>query len=304
MDATLLLGAVAVGAGIFVTTIGLSRASRAAGVCGDILDAISDDAPDLHQAAMDRPLVERLLGPAMSLFDRAVRAVTPSFWIDRIRRNATLAGVRAWGPDAVFALKAIGAVSGVALAFVVTSIAGGDGVLLWSAVGALLGFFLPDVWLAQRPETRQEAIRRDLPEALDLLAIAVGAGMGLEQAVELVADRLSGPLGDELHRVLREVQLGASRRDALMHLRERTDVSELSAFVLALLQADSLGSPLAEVLRVEAVQMRMLRRQRAREYAAKVPVKLLFPLLLCIFPALIIVVIGPAIVSIINAFGG
>jgi tight adherence protein C len=93
--------------------------------------------------------------------------------------------------------------------------------------GAMLGFFIPDAWLAHRATERQEEIRRDLPEALDLLAIAVGAGMGLEQGIELVADRLAGPLGDELHRMLHEVQLGASRRDALMHLRDRTNVAEL-----------------------------------------------------------------------------
>ena len=128
--------------------------------------------------------------------------------------------------------------------------------------------------------------------------------MGLEQAIELVARRMPGALGEEFHRMLQEVQLGASRREALAHLRERTEVPELSTFALSLAQADSLGSPLGEVLRVQAAQMRMLRRQRAREIAAKVPVKLLFPLLLFIFPALAIVVIGPAIVTILKAFGG
>ncbi|MEX2394598.1 MAG: type II secretion system F family protein [Actinomycetota bacterium] len=303
MNGILVFGAGAVGIGLFAITVGLSRTVRAAGHRGDILDAITDEAPDLHRAELDRPFVERLLGPAMASFDRAVRAVTPSFWIERVRNNAKLAGFRAWGPDSVFALKAVAAMCGSTIALVLAFVAG-DGFVLWMTTGALLGFFVPDVWLAHRATARQEEIRRDLPEALDLLAIAVGAGMGLEQGIELVADRVPGPLGEELHRMLHEVQLGASRRDALMRLRERTDVSELSAFVLALLQADSLGSPLSEVLRVEAVQMRMLRRQRAREYAAKVPVKLLFPLLLCIFPALIVVVIGPAIVSIVSVFGG
>jgi tight adherence protein C len=174
---------------------------------------------------------------------------------------------------------------------------------MWAVLGALFGFFLPDLFIARRADDRQGEIRRALPEALDLLAIAVQAGMGLEQAIELVARRLPGALGEEFHRMLQEVQLGSSRREALTHLRERTEITELSTFALSLAQADTLGSPLGEVLRVQAQEMRMLRRQRAREHAAKVPVKLLFPLLTCIFPALAIVVIGPAAISIIKAFG-
>ncbi|MGH2708875.1 MAG: type II secretion system F family protein, partial [Actinomycetota bacterium] len=130
----------------------------------------------------------------------------------------------------------------------------------------------------------------------------VQAGIGLEGSIELVSRKLPGALGDELHRLLQEIQLGASRRQALQALRDRTNVSELSTFALALIQADTVGSPVARVLGAHAAEMRMLRRQRAREKAAKLPVKLLFPLLLTIFPALMIIVIGPAVISIIKVF--
>jgi tight adherence protein C len=306
MEALLVFGTLAVGLGLGAAFVGAGRSFVARRPDGTAIAAILEDSPDLHRAELARPFVERFLGPAFGAFQRGARSVTPSWWVERLRRNAALAGLGGLGLEGALALKAVVAL-GVATIFVAGSAAAGIGVgnvLIWAATGAFVGFFVPDAWLARRAEARQGEIRLMLPEALDLLAIAVGAGMGLEQGIELVARRLPGALGEELHRTLQEVQLGASRREALAHLRERTEVSELSNFALALAQADALGSPLGEVLRIQAVQMRMVRRQRAREQAAKVPVKLLFPLLVCIFPALGVVVIGPAAISILKAFGG
>jgi tight adherence protein C len=130
------------------------------------------------------------------------------------------------------------------------------------------------------------------------LAITVEAGLGLEQALVIVTDRLGGPLGDELRRMLREIELGVDRRTALEFLRRRTDVRELSAFVVALLQADELGMAVGEVLRVQAAQVRLVRRLHAREEAAKTPVKILFPVIFTIFPAMFVVTIGPGAIRI------
>lgn len=305
MEAILILGTLAVGLGLCAVFLGLGRAIATGGRIAGAMESITEDAPDLYRAEMAMPFSQRLLGPAFGATQRIVRTVTPSWWIERIRMNASLAGLGRLGVDGTLALKAISATGGAVFFVIISALLQvGIGGLLWALVGALVGFFLPDVLIAHRAGSRQDEIRRTLPEALDLLAIAVQAGMGLEQAIELVARRMPGALGEELHRMLQEVALGTSRREALTHLRKRTEVSELSTFALSLAQADSLGSPLGEVLRVQAAQMRMLRRQRARELAAKVPVKLLFPLLLFIFPALAIVVIGPAIVSILKAFGG
>jgi tight adherence protein C len=306
MEALLLFGTLAVAGGLGAIAVGAGRAVLQGRADGLTMDAILDESADLKRVELEQPFVERLLGPGFRSFERVARLVTPSSSVERIGRNAALAGLGPWGVSEVLALKAIVGVGGafVFLAAAAIAGAGSGGLVMLGLLGALIGSFVPDLLIARRAENRQDEIRRTLPEALDLLAIAVQAGMGLEQAVDLVSRRISGALSSELHRVLQEVQLGASRREALGHLRARTEVSELSTFALSLAQADALGSPLGEVLRVQAVQMRMLRRQRAREQAAKVPVKLLFPLLGCIFPALGIVVIGPAIVSILRAFGG
>lgn len=306
MEALLLLGMLVVAAGFATITVGAGRSLVQGRTAGVAIDAILYGATDSSRSELAQPFVERLLGPGFRSFERVARFVTPSSRVERIGRNTALAGLGPWGVSEVLALKAVVGVGGafVFVAGAAIAGAGGGGLLMLGVLGVLIGSFVPDLLIARRAANRQDEIRRTLPEALDLLAIAVQAGMGLEQAVDLVSRRISGALSSELHRVLQEVQLGASRREALAHLRGRTEVSELSTFALSLAQADALGSPLGEVLRVQAVQMRMLRRQRAREQAAKVPVKLLFPLLACIFPALGIVVIGPAVVSILRAFGG
>ncbi len=306
MEVLLLIGTLAVAGGLGAVAVGAGRSVVHGRADGMVMDAILDESPNLRRVELAQSFVERLLGPGFRSFERAARFVTPSSWVERIGRNAALAGLGPWGVSEVLALKAAVGIGGAFVFFAGAAIAGAGsgGLIMLAVLGALIGSFVPDLLIARRATNRQDEIRRALPEALDLLAIAVQAGMGLEQAVDLVSRRISGALSSELHRVLQEVQLGASRREALAHLRGRTEVSELSTFALSLAQADALGSPLGEVLRVQAVQMRMLRRQRAREQAAKVPVKLLFPLLGCIFPALGIVVIGPAAVSILRAFGG
>jgi tight adherence protein C len=223
-----------------------------------------------------------------------------------MRRNAQLAGLGPGGLEGVLALKAAGTAAGATLIPLAMAALGASfgPVVLWAMMGGAIGFFLPDLWVARKGEARQNEIRRTLPETIDLMAIAVQAGMGLEGSIELVARKLPGALGEELHRLLQEIQLGSSRRQALQKLRERTEISELSTFAMALIQADAIGSPISDVLQTHAAEMRMLRRQTARENAAKLPVKLLFPLLLTIFPALMIIIIGPAIVSIVQAFTG
>lgn len=305
MDVLLWIGVIGVAGGLFAVAAGAAK-TIAVGDHGDGLEAILEDSSDFYEAELDRPLLIRLLGPAGDTFERAARAVTPAWWIDRLHRNAALAGLGRWGIEGILVTKGVSAAAAASFSALLVGALGGGvpGAVTWAVIGAALGFFVPDVWMAHRADRRQDGIRGALPETLDLMAIAVQAGMGLEQAMELVSRRLPGPLGDELGRTLREIRLGASRREALHHLRERTEVTELSTFALALAQADALGAPISEVLKVQAGEMRMLRRQRAREKAAKVPVKLLFPLLIGIFPALGIVIMGPVLIRIIDAFAG
>lgn len=306
MNTLLILGAAAVAAGLGAVAIGFGREIAAHRLSTHALEAILDDDGDVDAGELSQPFAVRLLGPAWTSLDTVVRAITPGWWLERMRRHAVHAGLGRWGLGGVLAAKALCASAGVVLIVLAGVLAGADParIVVWIVLAAVVGFFVPDLTIARRADARQAQIRRDLPETLDLLAIAVQAGLGLEAAIELVTRRIPGPLGDEVHRMLQEIQLGASRREALHALRERTAVSELSAFALALAQADELGTPLAEVLRAQASEMRMLRRQRAREQAAKTPVKLLFPLLIGIFPAMFVVIVGPAVISIVEAFGG
>lgn len=302
MNTLMIIGMLGVAAGLGLVTVGVGRAVVAARTSGDVTEAILQDAP-APQVEFAQPFVVRLFGPAWELFERIARTVTPRWWLTRMRRNADLAGLGRWGIEGVLAFKGAFAAGGAALGVlsVVLLGAGVGGVIVWALLGAVLGFFAPDFLIVRRAGARQSDLRKALPETLDLMAIAVQAGMGLEGAIDLVTRRLPGSLSEEFQRMLREIQLGASRKEALQHLRERTEVSELSTFALALIQSDSLGTPLVDVLRAQSAQMRTLRRQRAREYAAKVPVKLLFPLLVGIFPALAVVIVGPAVLAIIEA---
>lgn len=301
------VGLTAVAGGLGLAGMGAARvvvAGRSRGGVLSPLDALWD--PDYDGPKdLERPLSVRLLGPAAESLAGMGRAITPRNWLARMRRKASYAGLGAAGVEGVLATKGILTIAGAFLVPAAAAAIGAriGGVLLWAAIGGALGFVLPDVWVARRADRRQADIRRTLPETLDLMAISVQAGLGLEGAIELVSRKLPGALGEELQRLLQETQLGTSRREALEKLRTRTDVPELSAFTLALVQADTIGSPIAEVLQSHAAEIRMIRRQRARETAAKVPVKLLFPLLFGIFPALAIVVIGPAAISIARAFG-
>ena len=169
---------------------------------------------------------------------------------------------------------------------------------------AAAAWFGPELWLRRRAEARATAIRRALPDFLDLLAISVEAGAGLDTAMARAAGEVGGPAGEEFHRLLHSLELGSSRREAFIALKERAQVRELSAFVLALLQAEALGISLAAVLRTQATEMRAVRRRLAREQAARAPVKILFPLVFGIFPALMLVVLGPAAIRIMQTLVG
>ena len=167
---------------------------------------------------------------------------------------------------------------------------------------AVVGTTAPRAWLTRRVAERQEAIFKDLPDALDLMVIAMEAGVSFDGAIQVVADHLDGPLGHELVRTLTEMELGLSRREALQNLKRRTDVPELNHVIISLLQADSLGMPVGRVLRAQAAEMRLKRKQWAREKAGKLPIKILFPLVLFIFPPVMVVIIGPAFSDIANIF--
>jgi tight adherence protein C len=168
--------------------------------------------------------------------------------------------------------------------------------------GAAAGYFAPNMYLYQKGCDRTDSMRRALPDALDLLTISVEAGLGFDSALSQVARNTEGPLANEFARVLQEMQIGLGRAQALRALGERTTLTELRSFASAMVQADSFGIPVADVLRVQSSEIRLKRRQRAEELAQKIPVKILMPLMSCILPCLFIVVIGPAVISVAGMF--
>jgi tight adherence protein C len=210
-----------------------------------------------------------------------------------------------WPLERVLATKLLlGAAGVLGGALLLVSNPSGGTLLLFCGASAF-GFMGPDALLAAKARERQEVIERELPDVLDQVTICVEAGLGFEAALQRAAATGSGPLAVELARTLQDIGLGMSRRAALDALMERTDVADLRHFVLALGQAERHGVPIAQVLRIQAVELREKRRQRAEERALKLPVKLVFPLVLCILPALFIVLLGPAAIRISSShFGG
>jgi tight adherence protein C len=166
----------------------------------------------------------------------------------------------------------------------------------------LVGAVAPQAWLERKADERTAAIQRALPDVLDLMAISVEAGVGLDAAMMVATEHLDNPLTSELGLTLTEMELGLPRRQALQNLRRRADIPELSSVVVALLQADELGMPIGHVLRLQGTEMRAKRRMRAREQAGKLPVKIIFPLVLFIFPPILVILMGPAMGSLAKAF--
>jgi tight adherence protein C len=219
----------------------------------------------------------------------------------KIQHRLDLAGdPPRWSPERVLAYKGLGL---IALGILGGLIGFRHGALLLpaAALGAVAGFFLPHVLLYNAGLKRQQKLEHALPDALDLLTVCVETGLGFDAAIAQVAQKTEGPMAAKCSRVLQEMQFGKSRVEALRALSERTTVTQLRIFVTALVQASELGVPVATVLREHAKDMRMRRRQRAEEQAQKVPVKILFPLIFCLFPALFVIVIGPGVISIYHS---
>ena len=271
-----------------------------------VLEAMST-APSELTEELDRPFAERVLAPLQARSLGVGKRLTGRDAAERIRHKLDLAGnPQGWDADRVIAMKVIGAVVGLLIGFLVTALldAGLSMTVLGTASGVVIGFFAPNLYLYQVGYDRANRMQRELPDAIDLMTISVESGLGFDAAVQQVATNTDGPLADEFARVLREMQIGSSRSDYLRKLAERTTVPEVNTFVSAMVQADSFGIPIAQVLRVQSSEIRVKRRQRAEEKAQQVPVKITIPLIFTILPCLFVAVMGPAAISIMGNFGG
>lgn len=227
--------------------------------------------------------------------------LSPSGMTDSLQRRLDLAGnPPRWTAERILAAKGLGMLV-LAVIGGLYGLTGLGTALLYGAAGAGAGFFLPDLLLYNAGKKRQTQLQRALADALDMLTVCVEAGLGFDAALAQVARNTQGPLASEFARVLQEMQIGSSRSQALRGMVSRTTAPELRAFVSALVQAGELGISVARVLREQAKEMRIKRRQLAEEKAQKVPVKILFPLMGCLFPALFVVLMGPGAILIMNS---
>ncbi len=307
MSTTLLLGAALLcGAMILaLSVIGVVTTERR-GVARSVaaIQAL-DSAPDVLKAEVERPFAERVIAPLgermVGLGRKLVRADTAR----KIQYRLNVAGnPEAWDVNRILGLKVLGAGVFTVLGFLY--LLGRDwpfyklGVA--TALAGLFGYVLPNILLYNAGQKRETLMRNALPDAMDLLTISVEAGLGFDAAVSRVAKNGEGPLNQEFARLLQEMQLGRGRTEAMRAMAERTSLADLKSFCLAMVQADSLGIPIARVLRIQSKEMRTKRRQRAEEKAQQVPVRMMIPLVLFILPCLFIVILGPAGIQIADTF--
>lgn len=260
--------------------------------------AVLDD----YQRALQTPFITRVFGSLARRLQAVAARLLPSNAAATARQQLAAAGLtNDVTVEDYLAVRVLAALGGVSVAVVLGVFLGGARGIAVAVTFAAMGLLGPRVFVASARRSRIDAVTRELPDSLDLLAISVEAGLGFDQALGVVADRSETVLAAEFGHTLKEMQLGRSRVEALRELQRRVDHADLDSLILSLVQADALGMPLTRILRSQAAEMRRRRRQRVREAAAKLPVKMLFPMVAFIFPALFVVVLGPAMIGIMRA---
>ena len=297
---------VLVGGGILLLFVGLASGSPVDPVQARLTQLGSVQARNLEELELQQPFSERTLRPLIARLSKMSSRLGSASSTENAERRLAMAGnpgdlrVSDW-----LGVKMLVGIAIAAIAFLVFGLLIGGVVvgLFLGLVGFGIGFLIPEFWLGRRIKARQKLILRMIPDTLDLLTISVRAGLGFDGALAKVVEKLPGPLTDEFRRALAEVRVGKARRDALRDMVPRTHVQPLSNFIGAIIQAEQLGVSISKVLQVQSEQLRIERRQRAEEQAARAPIKMLFPLVGCIFPSLFIVILGPAIISILKTMG-
>jgi tight adherence protein C len=296
----------AVGGGILLVFIGLASGSPIDPVQARLTQLGSFQAKNLEELELQQPFSERTMRPLIARLSRMGGRLGSASSTTTAERRLAMAGnpgdlkLTDW-----MGVKMLVAIVTGLVFFLIFGLFSGSliAAFLVGFVGLGIGYLLPEFWLGNKIKARQKAILKMIPDTLDLLTISVRAGLGFDAALAKVVEKLPGPLTDEFRRALAEVRVGKSRRDALRDMIPRTNVAPLSSFIGAIIQAETLGVSISKVLQVQSEQLRIERRQRAEEMAAKAPIKMLFPLVGCIFPALFIVILGPALISIMKTMG-
>jgi tight adherence protein C len=304
----LVVGLVGIFFSIFLTGVAIEdvfgERKRAVRLLESQVAGSSTEAAATRDRELSANFWERVLAPILAGAGRIAKRVTPLGSTERLAKKLMVAGSPpGWDAERVTAFKVIGFVAGLVGGFVFVGFVGLSGFTSIVVVALLtfVGFMAPDTIISRKAEERQTEILNSLSDTLDLLTISVEAGLSLNAAIAQVVHNVPGTLSQEFARMLQEIQLGVSRAEAFRHLAERTDVEELNAFTLAMIQADVFGVSIASVLRTQAQQLRIKRRQRAEQKAQQTPVKIVFPLILCILPALFVVIVGPGVIRIVES---
>lgn len=256
----------------------------------------------LEEIELSLPFTQRILVPIVQRGANLVTRLTPAHMLETTRHKLEMAGRPGnLGAAEFMAIRFFGAVAFGGLSFFLFHRAAPQYQFLFPPLMTVLGFFFPVIWLSTRISSRQSEVVKALPDALDLLTICVEAGLGFDAAVAKITEKWDNQLAMEFGRCLQEMHLGKLRREALRDMADRVDVTDVSTFVAAVIQADQLGVSMAKVLRIQSDQMRLRRRQRAEQKAHQAPIKMLFPMVFLIFPALFIVLLGPAVLTIMES---
>jgi len=263
------------------------------------------DEADIRSLLLSESASGRVAVPVVRWLGDRVARWSPRRRLDTWQRRIDRAGLAGrWTPSMLMGVRVLAAVV-VAVVFMIRfALAPSTAGALVMLAATAVGWLIPDLWLVHRAEQRREVLQSAVPDTIDQLSVLVRAGLGIDAALARCAHSDSGPLGRELDRVVQELRLGSSRRQALTDLVDRTGIADLRAVVTALTQAEDLGVPVSDTLRQQADEVRDRRRQRASEQAMKLPVKILLPLVVCIFPVLLIVLLGPAVLTIMDELGG
>jgi tight adherence protein C len=300
--------AAAAAVAIILIALGLAGGSAVDPVQARLTQLGTMQARNLEEIELQQPFLDRTFRPLVGKLSGTASRFTSVSFTQTAEKRLAMAGnpgdlrVADW-----LGIKVISAVVFAILFFLVFTFLLGTGAVLGvliGLVGIMFGYIAPEFWLGRRVRARQHAILLQIPDALDLLTISVRAGLGFDAALGKVVEKMNGPLTDEFRRALAEVRMGKARRDALRDIVPRTDVGPLTNFIGAIIQAEQLGVSISKVLQVQSEQLRIERRQRAEEMANKAPIKMLFPLVGCIFPSLFVVILGPAIILIIKNLAG
>ncbi|GAB4430512.1 MAG: type II secretion system F family protein [Chloroflexi bacterium OHK40] len=305
MISPMLLLALLLLAGVGLIIFGLVR-FRQPNAIGERLNQFTERALTLEELELQQPFTQRVIVPAARSILAVLGKYGPKQSAERLRVNLQMAGNPGGITPAMFVgLRVVLAlVLGVLITLVTFRTMPLPQALMYSAIGFLLGYMLPVMWLGRRIAQRKRAITKALPDALDLLCISVEAGLAFDLALQRVTQKWDDELSREFKKVLSDIRLGRTRREALKDLAQRTGVEDVQTFTAAVIQADQLGVSMSKILRLQADQMRIRRRQRAEELAQQAPIKMLFPMVFLIFPALFVVILGPAVPRLVTSFGG